>query len=227
MHVFDVSYNQLSGALPSFLDFTNVPEYVQRGIFIAVSHLFLFPGNFSCLLSLADDCSQLLLSVHAVTSRMGLGGMHDCAWQCCRPAVLPSVLAILEHHASSTYDFCKGCFVCLTRHILEGWAFMCRATTSRTPAALSSLTSMTSACPLPRRPLSCPPWAPALQAPGQPPLACPAQTRRCRPTTAACPARCSIPGSTYPGSQGSPPQNPSNPSTASASADGNPVDTQA
>ena len=38
MHVFDVSYNQLSGALPSFLDFTNVPEYVQRGIFIAVSH---------------------------------------------------------------------------------------------------------------------------------------------------------------------------------------------
>ena len=36
MHVFDVSYNQLSGALPSFLDFTNVPEYVQRGIFIAV-----------------------------------------------------------------------------------------------------------------------------------------------------------------------------------------------
>ena len=41
MHVFDVSYNQLSGALPSFLDFTNVPEYVQRGIFIAVSHLYL------------------------------------------------------------------------------------------------------------------------------------------------------------------------------------------
>ncbi|CAK0783683.1 hypothetical protein CVIRNUC_006882 [Coccomyxa viridis] len=35
MHVFDVSYNQLSGVLPSFLDFTNVPEYVQRGIFIA------------------------------------------------------------------------------------------------------------------------------------------------------------------------------------------------
>ena len=37
MHVFDVSYNNLSGRLPSFLDFTNVPEYAQRGIFIAVS----------------------------------------------------------------------------------------------------------------------------------------------------------------------------------------------
>ncbi len=37
MHVFDVSYNQLSGPLPSFLDFTNVPEYAQRGIFISVS----------------------------------------------------------------------------------------------------------------------------------------------------------------------------------------------
>ena len=40
MHVFDVSYNQLTGPLPSFLDFTNVPEYTQRGIFISVS-LFL------------------------------------------------------------------------------------------------------------------------------------------------------------------------------------------
>lgn len=37
MHVFDISYNQLSGPLPSFLDFTNVPEYAQRGIFISVS----------------------------------------------------------------------------------------------------------------------------------------------------------------------------------------------
>lgn len=37
MHVFDISYNQLSGPLPSFLDFTNVPEYTQRGIFISVS----------------------------------------------------------------------------------------------------------------------------------------------------------------------------------------------
>lgn len=37
MHVFDISYNQLSGPLPSFLDFTNVPEYAQRGIYIAVS----------------------------------------------------------------------------------------------------------------------------------------------------------------------------------------------
>lgn len=37
MHVFDISYNNLSGRLPSFLDFTNVPEYAQRGIFIAVS----------------------------------------------------------------------------------------------------------------------------------------------------------------------------------------------
>ena len=41
------------------------------------------------------------------------------------------------------------------------------------------------------------------------------------------PGQMQYPGSTYPGSQGSPPQNPSNPSTASASADGNPVDTQA
>jgi hypothetical protein len=39
MHVFDISYNLLTGKLPSFLDFTNVPEYAQRGIFIAVSHL--------------------------------------------------------------------------------------------------------------------------------------------------------------------------------------------
>lgn len=43
MHVFDISYNNLSGRLPSFLDFTNVPEYAQRGIFIAVRpRLFVF-----------------------------------------------------------------------------------------------------------------------------------------------------------------------------------------
>lgn len=36
MHVFDVSANRLTGRLPPFLDFTNVPEYAQRGIFIAV-----------------------------------------------------------------------------------------------------------------------------------------------------------------------------------------------
>ena len=42
MHVFDVSFNQLTGPLPSFLDFTNVPEYTQRGIFISVSPL---PGR--------------------------------------------------------------------------------------------------------------------------------------------------------------------------------------
>ena len=40
MHVFDISYNQLTGPLPSFLDFTNVPEYAQRGIFISVSPLY-------------------------------------------------------------------------------------------------------------------------------------------------------------------------------------------
>lgn len=43
MHVFDVSYNNLSGRLPSFLDFTNVPEYAQRGIFIAVGCLLQVP----------------------------------------------------------------------------------------------------------------------------------------------------------------------------------------
>ena len=43
MHVFDISYNQLSGPLPSFLDFTNVPEYAQRGIFISVSLLSTSP----------------------------------------------------------------------------------------------------------------------------------------------------------------------------------------
>lgn len=41
MHVFDVSANQLTGKLPPFLDFTNVPEYAQRGIYIAVSAVAL------------------------------------------------------------------------------------------------------------------------------------------------------------------------------------------
>ncbi len=44
MHVFDISYNQLTGPLPSFLDFTNVPEYAQRGIFISVSLLLPCSG---------------------------------------------------------------------------------------------------------------------------------------------------------------------------------------
>lgn len=48
-------------------------------------------------------------------------------------------------------------------------------------------------------------------------------------SNSSLPDQMQYPGSTYTGSQGSPsPQNPStNPSTASASADGNPVDTQA
>ena len=70
MHVFDVSYNQLSGALPSFLDFTNVPEYVQRGIFIAVSHPSLIPVPSFGFLSLNGKYSQLLLPVHCVTSKL-------------------------------------------------------------------------------------------------------------------------------------------------------------
>ena len=45
MHVFDISYNQLTGPLPSFLDFTNVPEYTQRGIYIAVSLCFVCAQN--------------------------------------------------------------------------------------------------------------------------------------------------------------------------------------
>ena len=64
MHVFDVSYNQLSGALPSFLDFTNVPEYVQRGIFIAVSHFFLpaISTAFSVwLMTIHSSCCQSML----------------------------------------------------------------------------------------------------------------------------------------------------------------------
>ena len=49
MHVFDISYNELSGPLPSFLDFTNVPEYAQRGIYIAVSLLCMCTGpHFLC-----------------------------------------------------------------------------------------------------------------------------------------------------------------------------------
>lgn len=36
MHVFDISANRLTGSLPPFLDFTNVPEYAQRGIYISV-----------------------------------------------------------------------------------------------------------------------------------------------------------------------------------------------
>lgn len=50
MHVFDISHNQLTGPLPSFLDFTNVPEYAQRGIFISVSvPLYLpFIGLWPC-----------------------------------------------------------------------------------------------------------------------------------------------------------------------------------
>ena len=71
MHVFDVSNNQLSGALPSFLDFTNVPEYAQRGIFIAVRLLcctlaiFLLSAS-----SLSDEHLQLLLLVHTAAVRM-------------------------------------------------------------------------------------------------------------------------------------------------------------
>ena len=119
--------------------------------------------------------------------------MHDRAWQCCRRlAVLPSVLAY-SWASCKQYSYLLQGLLRLTPDAphLGRLAFTCRATTSRTPAALSSPTSMTSACPLPRRPPSCPPWARAPPAPGQPPLACPAPTRRCRPTTAACPARCS------------------------------------
>jgi hypothetical protein len=38
-HVFDVSYNRLTGQLPAFLDFSNVPEYAQRGIYVSVRAL--------------------------------------------------------------------------------------------------------------------------------------------------------------------------------------------
>lgn len=35
MHVLDLSFNQLNGSLPSFLDSTSVPaQYVQKGIFL-------------------------------------------------------------------------------------------------------------------------------------------------------------------------------------------------
>ena len=56
MHVFDISYNQLTGPLPSFLDFTNVPEYAQRGIFISVSPRWpqVVMATLSCFVSLHD-----------------------------------------------------------------------------------------------------------------------------------------------------------------------------
>ncbi len=35
MHVLDLSYNQLNGSLPSFLDASSVPaQYVQKGVFL-------------------------------------------------------------------------------------------------------------------------------------------------------------------------------------------------
>ena len=227
MHVFDVSYNQLSGVLPSFLDFTNVPEYVQRGIFIAVSHLLLFPGNLSYFLSLADDCSQLLLSVHAVTSRMGLGGMHHCAWQCCRPAVMPSVLAIVGHHASHTHKSCKGCFVCPKRvtswktgiHVQgNNFTYSCGAQQSYiNDICLSSAPA----------PSQLPPMGTSTSGSRTASSGLPSTNQTLPANNGSLPGQMQYPGGTYPGSQGSPPQNPSNPSTASASADGNPVDTQA
>lgn len=59
MHVFDISYNQLTGPLPSFLDFTNVPEYTQRGIYISVSLRSLCAQNStSCVTHHPASCSS-------------------------------------------------------------------------------------------------------------------------------------------------------------------------
>ncbi|KAK9908916.1 hypothetical protein WJX75_004629 [Coccomyxa subellipsoidea] len=82
MHVFDVSYNNLSGRLPSFLDFTNVPEYAQRGIFIAGNN-FSYSCNAQqsyindiCLPGAAPAPSQLPpLGTMTPGSRTTVGGL--------------------------------------------------------------------------------------------------------------------------------------------------------
>ncbi|CAL8462033.1 g1564 [Coccomyxa elongata] len=82
MHVFDISYNNLSGRLPSFLDFTNVPEYAQRGIFIAGNN-FTYTCNAQqsyindiCLPGSAPSPSQLPpLGTSTSGSRTAVGSL--------------------------------------------------------------------------------------------------------------------------------------------------------
>ena len=74
MHVLDLSYNQLNGSLPSFLDAASVPaQHVQKGIFLQARAPGPSPTLFGRGRLFSTPCVRVVKSPHRLLCASSAG----------------------------------------------------------------------------------------------------------------------------------------------------------